>query len=248
VTQPSSQQNSNLISDSVVMGDVHQHITVNADTNDQTLDLGFSMRMDDEGAVPSAPVDMFAIRPDVKGPKSVAVLVFLGALLLAFQAYGDYELHNAEDLSDEDIAILLETPNSQASDEDDLTVEQYQKFHDAARESGGYALRAGGLGLGVSLMIVGSVLLFQLKPSGAWLNLSGALIGLVSGVAGSWLLGGAASENLAGPLLLTYEIVTYFCGVCMLTCIGLTTLPLLNARARLALYPEQKVTLVVEEE
>ena len=128
------------------------------------LDLGFSMRMDDDAAVPAAPVDMFAVRPDRKGPKSVAVLMFLGALLLAFQAYGDYQLHSAEDLSEEEINTLLQTPNSQAGDGDEVTVEQYQAFHEDARESGGYLVRAVGLGIGVSLMFIGSILLFQLKP------------------------------------------------------------------------------------
>jgi len=212
------------------------------------LDLGFSMRMDDEAAVPAAPVDMFAVRPDRKGPKSVAVLMFLGALLLVFQAYGDYQLHSAEDLSEEEINTLLQTPNSQAGDGDEVTVEQYQAFHDDARESGGYLVRAVGLGIGVSLMFIGSILLFRLKPLGAWLNVSGAVIGLGSGVIGSWLVGGAATANLAGPLLLTYEILMYFCGVCMFTCIGLAGLPLLNARARLALYPNPEVVVVADQE
>lgn len=212
------------------------------------LDLGFSMRMEDEDSVPTPPIDMFAIRPDTKGPKSVAVLIILGALLLAFQAYGDYQLHSATDLSDEEVDALLTTPNSQASDADDVTPEQYQEFHDAARESGGYLIRAVGLGIAAALMFVGSGLLFGLKPVGAWLNVSAAIIGLFSGVVGSWLLGGAAAENLTGPLLLTYEILTYFCGVCMITCLSVAGLPLLNARARLALYPNDKVTLTVEEE
>lgn len=212
------------------------------------LDLGFSMRMDDDAAVPAAPVDMFAVRPDRKGPKSVAVLMFLGALLLAFQAYGDYQLHSAEDLSEEEINTLLQTPNSQAGDGDEVTVEQYQAFHDDARESGGYLVRAVGLGIGVSLMFIGSILLFQLKPLGAWLNVSGAVTGLGSGIIGSWLVGGAATANLAGPLLLTYKILMYFCGVCMFTCIGLAALPLLNARARLALYPNPEVVLVADQE
>lgn len=212
------------------------------------MDLGFSMRMEDEASVPTPPVDMFAVRPDTKGPKSVAVLVFLGAILLAWSAYGDYQLHTAEDLSDSEVETLLITPNSQADDADDLTVEQYQEFHDQARDSGGYALRAGGLAIGTLLMFVGSILLFQLKPLGAWLNVAGAGIGLVAGVAGSMLIGEAAVNSLTGPLLLTYEISTYFCGVCMVTCIGLAGLPLLNARARLALYPNPKVRLAHEEE
>ncbi|MDE0857049.1 MAG: hypothetical protein OSA38_00575 [Candidatus Poseidoniaceae archaeon] len=212
------------------------------------LDLGFTMRMDDADAVPAPPVDMFAVRPDPKGPKTVAVLILLGAILLAYQAYGDYQFHNAEDLSDSEVETLLITPNSQASDADDLTVEQYQEFHDQARDSGGYGLRAAGFAITALMMMIGSVLLFQLKPLGAWLNVIGAGIGLTTGVAGSWLVGGAAVNSLTGPLLLTYEISTYFCGVCMVTCLSLAALPLLNARARLALYSNPKVVLVSEQE
>ncbi|MFL2949225.1 MAG: hypothetical protein ACJZ40_02425 [Candidatus Poseidoniaceae archaeon] len=212
------------------------------------LDLGFSMRMEEEDSVPSPPVDMFAIRPDTKGPKSVAVLIVLGALLLAFQAWGDYQLHAAADLSDEEVELLLTTPNSQASDADDLTPEQYQKFHDEARESGGYLIRAVGLGLAAALMILGSGFLFRLNPLGAWMNVAGAGVGLASGAAGSWLIGGAAASTLTGPLLFTYEILPYFCSVCMVSCLSIAALPLLNARARLALYPSPKVELVVEEE
>ena len=211
-------------------------------------DLGFSMRMEDEASVPKPPLDMFAVRPDTKGPKSVAVLIFFGAILLAWQGYGDYKFHTTEDLSDSEVETLLITPNSQADDADDITVEQYQEFHDQARDSGGYGLRAGGLAIGTLLMFVGSIFLFQLKPWGAWLNVAGAVIGLVAGVAGSWLIGDAAVNSLTGPLLLTYEISTYFCGVCMVTCIGLAGLPLLNARARLALYPNPKVRIAHEEE
>ena len=58
-------------------------------------DLGFSMRMEGDDAVPTPPVDMFAVRPDRKGPKTVAILIIFGALLLAYQAYGDYLYHTA---------------------------------------------------------------------------------------------------------------------------------------------------------
>lgn len=206
------------------------------------------MRMDDEDAVPAPPANMFAVRPDPKGPKTVAVLILLGAILLGYLAYGDYQFHTAEDLSDSDVAALLITPNSQASDADDLTVEQYQQFHDQARDSGGYGIRAVGFAITALLMIIGSILLFQLKPLGAWMNVIGACIGLISGVVGSWLVGGAAVDSLTGPLLLTYEVSTYLCGVCMATCLSLAALPLLNARARLALYSSPKVLLVSEQE
>ena len=40
------------------------------------------MRMDENQPEPQIPVDLFAIRPDTKGPKSIGVLLILGALVL----------------------------------------------------------------------------------------------------------------------------------------------------------------------
>ena len=55
-----------------------------------------------------------------------------------------------------------------------ISVEQYQKFHDAARDSGGYAVRGYGLGISWSIMVLvgGSMLLF-LKGAGAKLAVGG---------------------------------------------------------------------------
>ena len=109
------------------------------------VDLGFSMRMDENQPVAEMPTDLFAVRPDTKGPKTVGVLLLFGAFLLFFQAYGDIGLHNATDLDDEEVGLILDVPNSQGDGNNDISTEQYQTFHDAARESGGYALRGYGL-------------------------------------------------------------------------------------------------------
>jgi hypothetical protein len=98
------------------------------------------------------------------------------------------------------------------------------------------------------LLIAGGVLLILLNGLGAKLAVSGATLGLVSGTAGSLMVKGAADAHLEGVLLLTYEITTYLCGVCMVMCLGMAALPMINARARLALYPEHKVTLSMESE
>ena len=55
-------------------------------------------------------------------------------------------------------------------------------------------------------------------------------------------------ETLHGPLSFTYEIMMYLCGVCMAVCVALAVMPLFNVAARMALYGEDKVTLIQEEE
>lgn len=210
------------------------------------VNLGFSMRMDENQ--PEYIPDAFPIRPDTKGPKSVGILLIFGALFLFFQAYGDVSLHQAEDLSTAEVEMLLITPNSQGDGSENVSVEQYQEFHDAARESGGYALRGYGLGVASIMLFVGGILLFLLKGSGAKIALGGAITGMGSGIWGSLLVKGAADTHLVGVLLLTYEIAAYFCGVCMFMCAGVAALPLINARARLALYPEQKVVFKTDAE
>ncbi|MCP2504632.1 MAG: hypothetical protein NLN65_05005 [Candidatus Poseidoniaceae archaeon] len=216
--------------------------------SDTDVDLGFSMRMDENQPEADMPTDLFAIRPDTKGPKSIGVLLLLSALLLFGLAYGDISLHQAEDLSDEEVDLILSTPNSQGDGTEDISVEQYQKFHDAARESGGYALRGYGLGLAGIMLLIGGIMLLSLNGAGAKLAVGGATLGMASGISGSLLVKGAADTHLVGVLLLTYEITTYLCGVCMAMCIGLAALPLINARARLALYPENRVVLKTDNE
>jgi len=217
-----------------------------SDSSSPDVDLGFSMRMDANQPETQIPADLFAIRPDSKGPKSIGVLLILGAIVLFFQAYGDVGLHFSEDLSNEEVEAILEVPNSQGDGSTELTVEQYQTFHDAARESGGYALRGFGLIVASALLLVGGIMLLFLNGLGAKLSLSGAVIGLVTGIAGSLLIKEAADIHLVGVLLFTYEVYSYLCGVCMVMCAGMAALPLINARARLALFPENRVVLEQE--
>ena len=243
----SSVKSESVWGDAITSEDTEQD-TVLLDPKGSDVDLGFSMRMDESQPESEIPPHVFAIRPDNKGPKSVGVLLILGALLLFFQAWGDVSLHQAVDLSDAEVELILSTPNSQGDGTEDISVEQYQTFHDAARESGGYAVRGYGLGVASVMLFLGGIMLFLLKGSGAKLALGGATLGMASGITGSLLVKGAADANLVGVLLLTYEITTYLCGVCMVMCAGIAALPLINARARLTLYPENKVKLKTDAE
>ena len=75
--------------------------------------------------------DMFAIRPDRKGPKTVAVLLLFGALFFAILAYTDLTNANSEELSQAQIETLINVPNQQG---ENLSVEQYQDFHKEINE------------------------------------------------------------------------------------------------------------------
>ena len=52
------------------------------------------------------------IRPDEKGPRNLAVILFLSSSIVAGMGWQDWQLHN-DGLSDEQIETFLATPNSQ---------------------------------------------------------------------------------------------------------------------------------------
>ena len=89
-------------------------------------------------------------------------------------------------------------------------------------------------------------MLLFLNGLGAKLSLTGAIIGLTTGITGSLFVKEAADIHLVGVLLFTYEVYSYLCGVCMVMCAGMAALPLINARARMALFPENRVVLEQE--
>ena len=188
---------------------------------------------EDEKTVSDDEWDSIPIKPDRRGPKTIAILLFFGGLLILFQAYTDYQSHNLADISDAEVDRLLETPNRQS--DDPITNEQYQQFHDDARDSGAYLIRAIGLAVSGSLVVFGSINLYRLYSSGPKIATTGAVIGFVSGFYGSHLVRLASDDNLSGALLLTYEIFVYLCGTCMFLCGAFSALPLINARAKAAL-------------
>ena len=197
----------------------------------------FSIIMDEEEtSVPSDIWEDIPIKPDRKGPKTIAIMTFIGGLLILFQAYSDFTANSLQDIPESEVDRLLETPNSQS--ETPITPEQYQQFHDDARDSGGYLIRSIGLFISGALVLFGSVNLFRLLSSGPKIATLGAGIGFVSGLYGSHLIRVASDDNLGGALLLTYEIFTYLCGTCMFLCGAFSALPLINARARAALDNE----------
>ncbi|MBR96583.1 MAG: hypothetical protein CMA81_07205 [Euryarchaeota archaeon] len=204
----------------------------------------FSIRMDKENSTPELEPFDITVTPDTKGPKSVAILMFFGGLLLILLAFGDFQLSQQEDLTDEEIEIILETPNADL--DTDISNDDYQKFHDSARQ--GYLIRAAGLAISGSLIVLGAPFLYSLNKKGAYLGIEGAAIGLVTGVLGSMMINDAAVEYLSGPLLLTYKLLTYSCGICMLICGAMTSLPLVNARARMALNGKHRVKIKADSE
>ena len=190
--------------------------------------------------------DMFAIRPDHKGPKTVAIILLLGGIFFAILGYADLSNHGADELSDGQIETLINVPNEQG---ENLSIEQFQEFHKEVNEGNGYLIRGVSLSVGSGLILVGSVLLYLMKPIGGKMALTGAGISLVGGIFGNIIIHDAAKEHLNESMLIqTYEITGYLCGVCTFLCGALALLPLINARARLAFDQANKVDLVQESE
>ena len=188
---------------------------------------------------------MFAVRPDRKGPKTVAILLLLGGIFFAILGYADLSNHGSEALSDSQIETLINVPNQQG---ENLSIEQFQEFHKGVNEANGYLIRGASLGLGSLLVIVGSVLLYLMKPLGGKLALAGSAIALVGGIFGNVIIHDTAREHLHDSMLIqTYEITGYLCGVCTFLCGALALLPLINARARLAFDEANAVELVQDE-
>ena len=149
----------------------------------------FSIIIEDESPSSSVPKDVWGgipIKEDKKGPKTIAMVLFFGAIMILFQSYQDFLLHSSEDISDKEVETLLETPNSQSDVQ--ITEEQYQQFHDDARDSNGFIIRAIGLGIAGTMVLVGSINTFRLKQTGPVIATTGATIGLISGVYGLSLI------------------------------------------------------------
>ena len=180
-------------------------------------------------AVPS-----MEVRPDEKGPKNLAVILFLSSIIVAGMGWQDWQMHN-DGLTDEQIETFLATPNSQGGEP--TTVDQYRDFETDVRAENGYLLRGVSLMLASLCLFVGAPMLYRLQRNGARLCSIGALIGLVGGVYCSMIINDAAQNNLGEAMKLTYQIWVYLCGTVMGLCLAVAALPLLNARARLALHP-----------
>ena len=203
---------------------------------------GFSIRMNnDDGIAP--PMEAFQPRPDKKGPKTVAIILILGGVLLAVIGYGDITMALADDLAQEEIDLALAQPRSGG---ENITDSEYQQFHDKARDSGAYLIRGSSMFIGGTLITIGGILLFRLNSLGPKLASGGACLSFVGGVTGSWLVK-SASEILPSPTLqLANEIMVYLCATCTLLCCALAILPLFNAASRAAL--DQNLSVRIEEE
>ena len=202
----------------------------------------FSIRMkDDDGIAP--PASIFAPRPDKKGPKTIAILLILGSILMVVIGFGDIQNSMADDFPDADLEPILENYQNQ---EIDITEEDYQEYHDEIRDNGAYSVRGYSLMIGGILVLVGGFMLFRLKLLGVKLAITGSLLGLIGGFAGTWMMVDVSGDILPKGVTEITRLMAYMCGVCMAICVALAALPILNSSARMAL--NEKVTLVNEEE
>ncbi len=178
--------------------------------------------------------DRFEVRPDRSGPRNLAVLLMLGALVVLWMGYADLQAHRIG-LSDDQVSTLIATPNAQGGEPTSL--EDFRTFESNARDQGAFLTRAVALLTSGGMVLVGGALLFRLRRLGAYLCTAGAAIGLLGGVAGSIMIRGTAQDHLGDALAFTYEAWVYLCGAMMGLCLAMAALPLLNVRARMALEP-----------
>jgi len=202
----------------------------------------FSIRMNgDDGLAP--PVDLFPLRPDPKGPKTIAILLILGGVLMCFVGYGDIQLSGAEDLTQDELDTLLTNVRNQG---ENISDEEYQDFHDEVQETSAYSIRGWSVLTGGVLVVSGGIVLLLLRSLGSKLALGGAMISLVGGVYANNKIAEVSELMLPDSLVLANELMMYLCGVCMVMCAAMAALPLVNASARAAL--DNKVELIIEEE
>lgn len=178
--------------------------------------------------------DRFEVRPDRSGPRNLAVLLMLGALVVLWMGYADLQAHRIG-LSDDQVSTLIATPNAQGGEPTSL--EDFRTFESNARDQGAFLTRAVALLTSGGMVLIGGALLFRLQRVGAYLCTAGAAIGLLGGVAGSIMIRGTAQDHLGDALAFTYEAWVYLCGAMMGLCLAMAALPLLNLRARMALEP-----------
>ena len=203
----------------------------------------FSIRMnEEEGLAP--PASLFAPRPDKKGPKTIAILLIIGSLLMGATAIGDFQSSQADDLPQEELDRLL--TNVRTSNGENITDAEYQDYHDEVRDSGAYTIRGGSVMVGAMLILVGGIMLFRLRSMGPKLVIAGSIIAAIGGCYSNLEIYSLSKEMLPPSLILANKILGYLCGFCMVICGSLAILPLFNSSARAAL--DQKVTLVTEEE
>lgn len=186
----------------------------------------------------------FAIRPDRKGPRRVAVMLVLCCAVLGLVAKADIDLANQDEVSQDYIDKILETPRQQG---DEVSNEEYQSYHKEVNENNGYLIRGVSLAIGSAAGLIGGVLLFRMKPIGSKIALCGALISFGGGIVGNMVFYRAANNHLDGTIQNNAEYFGYACGVCTFFVAALALLPLINARARLAFALANKVELVQDE-
>ena len=154
--------------------------------------------------------DMFAIRPDHKGPKTVAILLIVFSIVLGFVAKADLDLANTEEVSDAYMEQILETPNQQG---DNVSFEQYQAYHQEVNDNNGYQIR-GSLCNRKCNRHHRRHSTLQDETDWGKIALSGALVAFVGGIVGNMVFYDAANKHLNGTIRDNAEYFGYACGIC----------------------------------
>ncbi len=201
------------------------------------MDEPFSMRMVNDNS-DSMPTDLFPVRADSKGPKTVAIILIVGSFLMVTVGWGDIQNSMKDDLSDSDVDLILENYRQQNVN---VTSEEYQIYHDKMIENNSYSIRGICLIIGGFSVLIGGFLTYRLNILGPKIATGGALLATIGGWYGSWLMKNASDGLLPPELTKVHELMSYLCGICMLMCTSLAILPLINASAKAAFNQKDRV-------
>ena len=181
----------------------------------------------------------YEVRPDRKGPKNIAVLLFLEFVLVLVHGY---DLQASIGLDSPMGRWTRSLPPQTAQGGEPTTVEQYRDFEADVRENHAFLIRAVSSRLTQVACSLAPRCSIVFSEQGAYLCTGGALSG--SAGVGASFINNAAQEHLQEAMKLTYEIWVYLCGA-MGLCLAVAALPLLERSCQTG---TPTVRLVVHEE
>ena len=132
----------------------------------------------------------------------ISYILIIGAVIAGIVGYGHIQDDKLEDLPDGQVEIIIATPNSHG---DDISIEDYQAYHDELRSNGAYQLLGYSLVCGMSLVLIGAVLIRLFRKEGVYIATTGATISLIGGVIANLRFQSAANEYLEGRLSIQYN-------------------------------------------
>ena len=203
-----------------------------------------SMRLEGEVSMSNEPIQLpvIPIQPNSTIPVTIGLLLILFGLLIAFEGYAQLEYQGAANMDESYAEDIVDAINQ--NPDSNITVEDYQDFHDDLRHNYYYFAYAWGGMIGGILLFAGGVQLMRKQRIGVNLALGGNGILLITAI----YLGTQSSGY--GIMSFSYQLTAGVCGICSMMCGLISALPILHKAGKAALEgePVTKVYGFIQEE